>query len=73
MLSRQDYNIVEIEMILNYFPHSVWATEEDMRPLRDGFYSPLHSTVIQNIQTISNRQFISLFQGMALSGPKIFG
>ena len=38
MLTRHDYNIVEIEQILNYFPHQVWSTEEDMRPLRDSFY-----------------------------------
>ena len=31
MLSKRDlggYNLVEIEMILNYFPHSVWTTED---------------------------------------------
>ena len=38
MLTRHDYNIVEIEQILNYFTHQVWSTEEDMRPLRDSFY-----------------------------------
>jgi hypothetical protein len=33
MLTKRDpngYNLVEVEMILNYFPHAVWATEEDL-------------------------------------------
>ena len=26
----EGYNMVEIEMILNYFPHNVWRTEQDL-------------------------------------------
>ena len=75
MLTKRDmngYNLVEIEMILNYFPHAVWATEEDLRPLRDKFYEPIIQGMQQNLEKVENRQFISLFQGMVLCGPKIF-
>jgi hypothetical protein len=26
--SLSDYNLVEIEMILNYFPHAIWKSED---------------------------------------------
>jgi hypothetical protein len=44
MLTKRDsgsYNMVEIEMILNYFPHQVWASEDQMTHLRDKFYYPI--------------------------------
>ena len=61
LLKREEYNIVECEMILNYFPHKVWSTEDDMRHLRDKFYAPIFDLITQNIYKIDNRQFISTF------------
>ena len=34
---REEYNMVEVEMILNYFPHRIWSTEDQLRHLRDKF------------------------------------
>ena len=37
MLSKRDlhgYNMVEIEMLLNYFPHSIWSDYDDLKKLR---------------------------------------
>lgn len=48
MLSKRDlggYNLVEIEMILNYFPHSVWTTEDQFQGLRQEFYQPIFDTI----------------------------
>jgi len=59
-------------MILNYFPHTVWATEDDMVHLKDRFYMPLLMKLTTNLTTMDNRQFLSTFQGLALAGPKIF-
>jgi len=64
MLTKRDpsgYNLVEVEMILNYFPHMVWSTEEDMKPLREKFYAPLIDTILSNLKTMQGRQFISIF------------
>ena len=47
--------MVEIEMILNYFPHSVWATEDDLKPLRDKFYYPILYGIRDNILKMDNR------------------
>jgi hypothetical protein len=38
---KEDYNLVEIEMILNYFPHSIWRNENGLIRLREGFYHPM--------------------------------
>ena len=53
LVSRRDtqarpYTITEIEMILNYFPHSVWQNvgTYDMASLRERFYGP----IIQQLQ-----------------------
>lgn len=64
MLTKRDlngYNMVEVEMILNYFPHSVWKTEEDLKPLKDKFYEPILTEMLNNLSKVDNRQFISLF------------
>lgn len=64
MLALRDpsnYNLVEIEMILNYFPHGVWSTEEDLKPLREKFYFPLLQAIVDNLDTMPDRQFISIF------------
>lgn len=75
MLAERDpssYNMVEIEMILNYFPHMIWASEDMLRPLRDKFYYPLLQRIRVELPTVDNRQFVAVFQGMTLCGPKIF-
>ena len=43
MLTKRDeeYNIVECEMILNYFPHKIWSTEDELKHLRNKFYYPI--------------------------------
>lgn len=38
---KEDYNMVEIEMILNYFPHNIWKSENALTRLREGFYHPM--------------------------------
>ena len=38
---REEYNIVEIEMILNYFPHLIWLNEDNLIKLKDAFYYPM--------------------------------
>ena len=35
------YTMVEAEMILNYFPHTIWKHEMTLARLRDGFYYPI--------------------------------
>lgn len=59
-------------MILNYFPHSVWATEDDLKHLRDKFYQPILEMINLHMAKVDNRQFVSVFQGMSLCGAKIF-
>ena len=61
LTKREEYNMVEIEMILNYFPHSVWATEDDLKPLRDKFYHPILEMINNHLPKIDNRQFVSIF------------
>lgn len=75
MLTKRDvdgYNMVEIEMILNYFPHSVWATEDDLKHLREQFYQPIIDRLTSALSKVDNRAFLSLFQGMTLTGPRTF-
>ena len=55
LTKRQEYNMVEIEMILNYFPHSVWATEDDLKHLRDQFYHPITEMITNHIAKVDNR------------------
>jgi hypothetical protein len=38
---REDYSLVEVEMVLNYFPHNIWRNESDLKRLSEGFYHPL--------------------------------
>ena len=38
---RDDYSLVEVEMVLNYFPHNIWRNESDLKRLSEGFYHPL--------------------------------
>ena len=56
MLSkREEYNMVEVEMILNYFPHSIWATEDDLKHLRDQFYQPIFDLIQNHLTNVDNR------------------
>jgi len=70
--THEGYNMVEVEMILNYFPHQVWRTEDDMKHLRDKFYAPVMQQLTQNLDLMPNRQFISVFQGLSICGQQIF-
>ena len=38
---REEYNMVELEMILNYFPHLIWQNEDNLIKLKDAFYYPM--------------------------------
>ena len=69
---REEYNMVEVEMILNYFPHRIWSTEDQLRHLRDKFYSPVFNLITDSLYKMENRQFVSTFQGLCLCGPSIF-
>jgi hypothetical protein len=62
MLRRnEDYNMIEVEMILNYFPHNIWKQEFDLTRLRENFYHPLLLKVKENISKVEKRQFLSIF------------
>ena len=73
MLQRkEEYSIVEIEMILNYFPHNIWRNENGLTRLSLGFYHPMIQMVKDNISKVDKRAFLSLFQGLTLAGDKVF-
>lgn len=62
MLRREEaYSIVEIEMLLNYFPHAIWKSEMDLGRLRDRFYFPIIDQIKEEVDKVDNRQFLSLF------------
>jgi hypothetical protein len=52
---KEDYNMVEVEMILNYFPHTIWRNEIALTRLREGFYHPLLVLVRENIGKLDKR------------------
>jgi hypothetical protein len=83
----QPYSSVEIEMILNYFPHDVWqdvnsygkavpdelaSKTRDMSPIRQKFYYPLISALDQQWSDLTNESFLAIVQGLTLTGPDIF-
>ena len=46
LIKRTDeYNTVEVEMILNYFPHAIWRSESELSNLREAFYHPIIANV----------------------------
>jgi hypothetical protein len=47
--------MVEVEMILNYFPHSIWRNEEALVRLREIFYYPLVMKVKDSIHKVDKR------------------
>ena len=73
MLQRkEDYNIVEVEMVLNYFPHNIWRNENGLIRLKEGFYHPMIQIIKENISKVDKRTFLSLFQGLTLVGDAVF-
>jgi len=52
---REEYNLVEVEMILNYFPHTIWRNESALTRLREGFYHPMLYIVSQNLGNLDKR------------------
>ena len=58
---KEDYNMVEIEMILNYFPHNIWRSETALTRLREGFYHPMLMIVKEQAAKLDKRQFLSVF------------
>lgn len=62
MLRREDpYTLVEVEMILNYFPHIIWNQEMDLTSMQERFYYPMIMLLKENLDKCDNRQFLSLF------------
>lgn len=51
----EDYNLVEVEMIFNYFPHSIWRYETALTRLRESFYHPMLLIVKENIAKVDKR------------------
>ncbi len=69
---KEEYSMVEVEMILNYFPHNIWRNESGLARLSIGFYHPMVQMVKDNISKVDKRAFLSLFQGLTLAGDKVF-
>ena len=56
LTKRSEYNMVEIEMILNYFPHTIWTSEGlEIKSLREQFYQPILAMVRANLSEMDNR------------------
>ncbi|TNV84738.1 hypothetical protein FGO68_gene16543 [Halteria grandinella] len=73
MLQRtEEYNLVEIEMVMNYFPHNIWKSDPQLTRLRDIFYQPMIGKIGENIGKVDKRQFLSIFQGLSLTGEGVF-
>ncbi|CDW74326.1 UNKNOWN [Stylonychia lemnae] len=73
LLKRQEpYDIVEIELVLNYFPHVIWRNEQQLMILRDRFYYPMTLKINEIINDLDSRQFLSVFQGLSLCGDQVF-
>jgi len=61
MLRRtEDYSLVEVEMVLNYFPHGIWRDDPALTRLRETFYYPMIEMVKSHIEKVDKRQFLSL-------------
>ena len=42
LLKKQDeFTFLEIEMILNYFPHNIWKNDPALSRVKDSFYFPI--------------------------------
>jgi hypothetical protein len=72
MLKRtEDYSLVEVEMVLNYFPHGIWRDDPALTRLRETFYYPMIEMIKAHISKVDKRQFLSLVQGLTLVGETI--
>jgi hypothetical protein len=86
VIARRDYindpyTLQEVEMVLNFFPHDVWqdvrndkfdAGFTDMSPLRQKFYYPVMQRLDLGWIELSHDQFLSVVQGLTLTGPDVF-
>ena len=86
VIARRDYindpyTLQEVEMVLNFFPHEVWqdvnneafdAGFTNMSPLRQKFYYPIMSRLDLGWIELSHDQFLSVVQGLTLTGPDVF-
>ncbi len=64
---KEEYNLIEIEMILNYFPHNIWKNEPSLNRLKENFYYQILQMIKENVEKVDNRQFLSIFQGLTLT------
>jgi hypothetical protein len=56
MLRREeDYTLVEVELVLNYFPHAIWREDPALTRLRESFYHPLLVLFKDNVGQVSRR------------------
>lgn len=51
----EEYSIVEIEMILNYFPHLIWTNEHELSTIRQLFYRPVLESIHNNLPKLDKR------------------
>jgi hypothetical protein len=59
-------------MVMNYFPHNIWKSDHELTRLRDIFYQPMIQKIAENIAKVDKRQFLSIFQGLSLTGEGVF-
>lgn len=71
LLRCEDYSLVEVEMVLNYFPHGLWKDDPALSRLRETFYHPMIEMIREHIAKVDTRQFLSLFQGLTLVGASL--
>lgn len=51
----EEYNLVEIEMILNYFPHAIWGNLHELSALREAFYHSIIESLKKNVDKFDKR------------------
>jgi len=63
----------EIEMLLNYFPHSIWQQTDvdEVQKGKEKFYFPLVYKIDQSWEMMSNDSFLAIVQGLVLAGNSI--
>ena len=52
---REDYSLVEVEMVLNYFPHGLWKDDAGLSRLRETFYHPMVEMIREHISKVDTR------------------
>ena len=68
-VNQEPYTTVEIEMILNYFPHSIWYDADQMQQegggdlgsLRTRFYQPLLQQLDSFWDVLTNEELLAIF------------